>query len=96
MMDMPLPAPPRATARQPGTMITRNMRLSHGRTSVRLAPQEWQALALICSREGLDRHGFAARVLADPARLERTLTSRLRGAILAYFIGAAGFTLPAD
>lgn len=73
---------------------TRNVRLSRGRTSVRLAPQEWQALHVICEREGIDRHIFAARAMTDPRRSEHTLTSRMRGAILAYFIAAAGITLP--
>lgn len=76
------------------SMITRNIRLSHGRTSVRLAPLEWRALALICRREGMDRHQFAARVLADPLRCERTLTSRLRAAILAYYMAASGIEEP--
>lgn len=86
--EAPRPEARAGTART--SMITRNIRLSHGRTSVRLAPLEWQALALICRREGLDRHDFAARVLADPCRHERTLTSRLRSAILAYYMAASG------
>ncbi len=73
------------------SLVTRNIRLGLMRTSVRLEQQEWQALEHICLLEGLDRHGFAARVQADPARRENTLTSRLRCAILAYCMKAAGF-----
>ncbi len=78
------------TKPQRPSLITRNIRLAQMRTSVRLERVEWQALDLICQREGLDRHRFAARVQLDPARTENTLTSRLRSAILAYFMEAAG------
>ncbi len=73
------------------SLVTRNIRLGLMRTSVRLERVEWQALEQICLLEGLDRHGFANRVQADPGRRENTLTSRLRCAILAYCMNAAGF-----
>lgn len=72
------------------SLVTRNIRLGLMRTSVRLERVEWQALEHICLLEGLDRHGFANRVQADPGRRENTLTSRLRCAILAYCMNAAG------
>ncbi|MBP7064053.1 ribbon-helix-helix domain-containing protein [Ferrovibrio sp.] len=72
------------------SLVTRNIRLGQMRTSVRLERIEWQALDVICRLEGVDRHGFAAVVQADPRRSENTLTSRLRSAILAYYMAAAG------
>lgn len=75
------------------SLVTRNVRIGSGRTSVRLELIEWLALEDICRRERVDRHGFAARVQADPSRLEKTLTSRLRSAILNYYVILAGVNL---
>jgi len=75
------------------SLVTRNIRAGSGRTSVRLELIEWLALEDICRRERVDRHGFAARVQADPQRTEKTLTSRLRSAILNYYVTLAGASL---
>lgn len=79
--------------RRTPSLVTRNLRLTGRRTSVRLEALEWAALEAICVRERMDRHGFAKQVANDPARPEKTLTSRLRSAILAYFAAAAGVPL---
>lgn len=68
------------------SLVTRNLRLERGRTSIRLEQVEWAALDAICHSEGIDRHAFAARVDRDPMRHEKTLTSRVRSAILTYYI----------
>lgn len=79
------------------SLVTRNLRLGRGRTSIRLEHLEWAALDAICAAEGIDRHNFATQVDRDPLRREKTLTSRVRSAILAYFVvrsgvGVAGIT----
>ncbi len=76
------------------SLVTRNLRLDRGRTSIRLERLEWAALDAICRAEGLDRHAFASRVDRDPVRGEKTLTSRIRSAILTYFVARAGLTIP--
>ena len=76
------------------SLVTRNLRLDRGRTSIRLEQLEWAALDAICIAEGFDRHVFAALVDRDPARGEKTLTSRVRSAILTYFVGRAGLSIP--
>jgi predicted DNA-binding ribbon-helix-helix protein len=72
------------------SLITRNLRLGRGRTSIRLESLEWAALDAICAAEGVDRHHFAMQVDRDPGRREKTLTSRVRSAILAYFVVRSG------
>lgn len=61
-----------------------------GRTSIRLERLEWAALDAICNAEGVDRHHFAMQVDRDPQRREKTLTSRVRSAILSYFVARSG------
>lgn len=87
--------PQHAAAEQAGpSLVTRNLRLDRGRTSIRLERLEWAALDAICKAEGLDRHGFASLVDRDPVRGEKTLTSRIRSAILTYFVARAGLSIP--
>jgi predicted DNA-binding ribbon-helix-helix protein len=74
--------------------VTRNLRLDRGRTSIRLEQLEWAALDAICEIEGIDRHVFASMIDRDPARREKTLTSRIRSAILTYFITQSGLAVP--
>lgn len=77
------------------SLITRNLRLGRGRTSIRLERLEWAALDAICTAENIDRHLFAAQVDRDPMRREKTLTSRVRSAILAYYVSRSGISVPA-
>jgi predicted DNA-binding ribbon-helix-helix protein len=72
------------------SLVTRNLRLGRGRTSIRLERLEWAALDAICGAENIDRHHFAMQVDRDPMRREKTLTSRVRSAILAYFVARSG------
>lgn len=78
------------TSLQGSSLVTRNLRLGRGRTSIRLEQLEWAALDAICTAEGIDRHHFAMQVDRDPQRREKTLTSRVRSAILAYFVARSG------
>lgn len=77
------------------SLVTRNLRLGRGRTSIRLERLEWAALDAICTAENIDRHMFAAQVDRDPMRREKTLTSRVRSAILSYFVARSGVALAA-
>lgn len=87
--------PQHATADRAGpSLVTRNLRLDRGRTSIRLEQLEWAALDAICQAEGMDRHAFASLVDRDPVRGEKTLTSRIRSAILTYFVARAGLSIP--
>ncbi|WP_341896803.1 ribbon-helix-helix domain-containing protein [Ferrovibrio terrae] len=92
---MPTTRRPQHTSTAHGSsLITRNLRLGRGRTSIRLERLEWAALDAICGAEGVDRHHFAMQVDRDPARREKTLTSRVRSAILAYFVARSGIRVP--
>lgn len=87
--------PQHASAELAGpSLVTRNLRLDRGRTSIRLERLEWAALDAICRAEGIDRHAFASLVDRDPVRGEKTLTSRIRSAILTYFVVRAGLSIP--
>jgi predicted DNA-binding ribbon-helix-helix protein len=86
--------PQHATSATGSSLVTRNLRLGRGRTSIRLERMEWAALDAICLAENIDRHLFAAQVDRDPLRREKTLTSRVRSAILAYFVARSGLSLP--
>jgi predicted DNA-binding ribbon-helix-helix protein len=94
--EMPITRRPQhAVAEQAGpSLVTRNLRLDRGRTSIRLEQLEWAALDTICQAEGVDRHAFASLVDRDPIRGEKTLTSRVRSAILTYFVARAGLSIP--
>ncbi|MFB9354005.1 ribbon-helix-helix domain-containing protein [Sneathiella chinensis] len=74
------------------TLINRNITLknpetgeSH-RTSIRLEKVEWDALRIICRQTGMTLHQFCMQVERDPARTEHSRTSRIRSAILGYFL----------
>ena len=94
--EMPITRRPQhAAAELAGpSLVTRNLRLDRGRTSIRLEQLEWAALDAICQAEGVDRHVFASLVDRDPVRGEKTLTSRIRSAILTYFVARAGLSIP--
>lgn len=92
---MPITRNPQHSGAPSGpSLITRNLRLNRGRTSIRLEQLEWAALDVICKAEGIDRHAFASLVDRDPTRGEKTLTSRIRSAILTYFVARAGMSIP--
>ena len=66
-------------------VVIKNIRLFGRRTSVRLEQLELQALDRICAAEGISVDEFCQRADHDPDRTERSRTSRIRMAILAYY-----------
>lgn len=69
------------------TLISRNISLSDRRTSIRLEPEMWDALAEICAREGRSAHDICAEI--DRQRNQSGLTAGVRVFILNYFREAA-------
>lgn len=76
-------APKGATA-----LIIRNITVCGTRTSVRLEPEMWDALADIGGREGRSLHELATLVASNKAP-ESSLATALRVFVLAYFREAA-------
>ena len=69
------------------SLVNRNIVVNGHRTSVRLEPQMWDALAEIARREGCTVHEICLK--ADRSRHQSTLTAGLRVYILSYFREAA-------
>lgn len=68
------------------SLVTKNVTISGRRTSIRLEPEMWRALEMLCRREGVSLHQFCSRV--DSARGETGLTSAIRAEIVTYFLAA--------
>ncbi|WP_439816855.1 ribbon-helix-helix domain-containing protein [Zavarzinia sp. CC-PAN008] len=67
---------------------TRNIRIQRRRTSIRMEHDMWDALAEICSREGVSVHALCTRLTEQQAPAQpapRNFTSRLRVFILDYY-----------
>ncbi len=69
------------------TLVNRNIFLGDRRTSLRLEPAMWDALAEICRREGMTSHELCH--LIDRRRQASSLTAAIRVFIMAYFKSAA-------
>ncbi len=69
------------------SLVNRNVVIDGRRTSVRLEPQMWDALAEIARREGRTVHDVCS--VASRSRHHSTLTAGLRVFILRYFREAA-------
>ncbi len=69
------------------TLVNRNIVLPTGRTSIRLEPEMWDALAEVCRREGITPGDLAARATRHVD--EGSRTSAIRTYILKYFREAA-------
>ena len=78
--------PPRA-ARGISTLINRNVFIGRHRTSIRLEPAMWDALAEICRREEMTLHEVCS--LIDSRRQASSLTAAIRVFTLTYFRAAA-------
>jgi len=63
--------------------ISRNVVVNGQRTSMRLEPDEWEALAEICRLENLSTNQLCSRVAES--RSEKAFTSGLRVFMLNYF-----------
>lgn len=69
------------------SLLLHNIRVAGRRTSIRLEPEMWAALDVICAREKMTHHDFVTAVARK--RESGGLTARIRVAILAYFMKAA-------
>jgi predicted DNA-binding ribbon-helix-helix protein len=68
-------------------LINRNVVADRGRTSMRLEPELWDALAEICAREGQDMSGLVRHIEALGHAGGRT--SAVRVFVVQYFRDAA-------
>ena len=71
----------------PSTLVSRNVTVMGRRTSVRLEPDMWDALAELCRRENRTVHDICSLVAEH--RQASSLTAALRVFIVAYFREAA-------
>ena len=69
------------------TLISRNVTVNGRRTSLRLEPSMWDALAEIARRENMTIHQLCTQV--DLRRHESSLTAAIRVFTLSYFRAAA-------
>ncbi len=67
------------------SLVSRNVTLSNGRTSIRLEPEFWTALTAICARE---RVSLAAWIEAVAAGTDGGRTSAVRVGVLNYLSDA--------
>ncbi|SLN32629.1 ribbon-helix-helix domain-containing protein [Oceanibacterium hippocampi] len=78
-----------------GSLINRNITVYEPRsrrkfrTSIRLEEKEWCALEYICQRRDISISEFCREADQDPLRTESSRTSRIRMAILDYYVGVA-------
>jgi predicted DNA-binding ribbon-helix-helix protein len=68
-------------------LVNRNVVAGTGRTSMRLEPELWDALAEICEREGRGIHELVRSI--DGQRERGGRTSAVRVFVLQYFRAAA-------
>ncbi len=68
------------------SLVSRNVRVVGRRTSVRLEPVMWQAMADISAREGITIFDFCTR--AHEANQGSNLTAAIRAAIVRYLLAA--------
>lgn len=73
--------------RRGSTLINRNVFIGERRTSLRLEPAMWDALAEICRREDMSLHEVCRQI--DERRQASSLTAAIRVFILSYFRAAA-------
>lgn len=76
-----------AAPRGQSTLVNRNVFVGGHRTSVRLEPAMWDALAEICRRENMSLHAVCE--LIEARRQASSLTAAIRVFTLAYFRAAA-------
>jgi hypothetical protein len=62
------------------------IRIDGERTTVRMFAGEIDALHRICAETGTDLNDFCSAAARNPARLEHTLTGKLRGAIISFLL----------
>ena len=80
-------APTTTASHRTTTLVSRNVSVSARRTSLRLEPSMWDALAEIARRENMTIHQLCTQV--DVRRHESSLTAAIRVFTLSYFRAAA-------
>ena len=70
------------------SLVIRNVTIDSRRTSIRLEPEMWQALADICKREHCSVHNICT-MIASLKTGPGSLTAAIRVFIMAYFRDAA-------
>src|SRR5262245_6447590 len=76
-----------AGSQAPSTLVSRNVTVGGRRTSLRLEPPMWDALAEIARRESMTVHQLCTQV--EIRRRESSLTAAIRVFALSYFRAAA-------
>ena len=76
-----------STLRGISTLVNRNVFVGDRRTSLRLEPAMWDALAEICRREDMTLHQLCAMI--DERRRASSLTAAIRVFIITYYRSAA-------
>ena len=76
-----------AAGERASTLVNRNVFVGRRRTSLRLEPAMWDAVAEICRREEMTLHELCG--LIDARRRASSLTAAIRVFILTYFRAAA-------
>lgn len=69
------------------SLVSRNVTVAGHRSSMRLKPEMWDALAEICRRERLARHDICTAI--EAWRGAASLTAALRVFVMDYFRSAA-------
>ncbi len=68
-------------------LVSRNIRLDDHRTSIRLEPAMWEALARVCAREGRSMNQLVTAIAGRHD--QSTLTAAIRVYLLSYYQAAA-------
>ena len=72
---------------KPSRLVNRNVMATHGRTSMRMEPEVWDAIEEMCRREGMTHKELIPMVEATYGG--NNLTSAVRAHVLTYFRRAA-------
>lgn len=86
-------APPPAETRLGGGLISKNVRISGRRTSVRLEPEMWEALDEVAAMQGCSIHDLCSAV-SELQHPDASFTGALRVFIMEYFRSAAKTNRP--
>jgi predicted DNA-binding ribbon-helix-helix protein len=72
----------------PSSLISRNIRVSDHRTSIRLEPEMWEALNEICERQNM-RMNDLCTIVSQNKKEHASLTAAIRVFIMRYFRSAS-------
>ncbi|MDI1227157.1 MAG: ribbon-helix-helix domain-containing protein [bacterium] len=91
--NLPSDAPPAVEARLGGGLISKNVRISGRRTSVRLEPEMWEALEEVAAMQGCSIHDLCSAV-SELQHPDASFTGALRVFIMEYFRSASKTNRP--